>query len=185
MLIERPIGARGVAIAVATLCSACFSQAVRSTASEGFVSFRGSVFDSLMLVPLRGARVTLAAAETVTVVTDTNGQFNVSLRAGMWRAEVTHPRFDSLRLLYPLRQLDLPSNAVVSSELWTPSRRVATRMLCGDSARSDVAAVVELVRDAITHRAVLGKRHNQVDQSDAAARTVCPIECNGGHSNNA
>jgi hypothetical protein len=107
-----------------------------------------------MLVPLRGARITLAAAETVTAITDTNGKFIVSLRAGTWRANIAHPRFDSLRLTYPEHQLEIPPKAVVSRELWTPSRRMATRILCGDSAKDDDAAVVGIVRDAITHRGI-------------------------------
>jgi hypothetical protein len=112
------------------------------------------VFDSLTLVPLRGARITLMATDTVTATTDTNGAFSVSLKSGTWHAEVAHPRFDSLRLSFPARQLEVPPHAVVATELWTPSRRTVTRMLCGDSARRDDVALAGIVRDATTRRGI-------------------------------
>lgn len=141
-------------IAVATLCSACAPHTVRPTVTTSVVRVHGSVFDSLMLAPLRGARVTLAAAETITIVTDSNGRFDAALRPGTWRAEVALSRLDSLGLRYPVHSLVITSKANESTEVWTPSRRVAIQMLCGDSARRDDAVVVGLVRDAITHRAV-------------------------------
>ena len=118
------------------------------------VTLRATVFDSLALAPLRGARITLSAADTVTATSDSNGIVVLSLRSGIWNAEVVHPRIDSLRVVLPMRRLDVPPRAVVAATVGIPSGKTITRMLCGDSARSDDVALVGMVRDAETHRGV-------------------------------
>lgn len=145
---------RRLIAAAALLLAACATQPVRHDAPPRRVTLRGTVFDSLWLTPLRGARITLTAADTVTATTDTNGVFVVELRSGKWRSEVAHPRYDSLRLVLPVRQFEVPPEAVVTADIWTPSRRAVTRLLCGDSARRDDVALVGTVRDAATHRGI-------------------------------
>ncbi len=148
---------RGAAWLIATAglsLTACVVHSVRPDTPPRIVTLRGTVFDSLTLAPLRGARVTLIAAETVFATTDTNGVFVVSLASGTWRAEVAHRRFDSLRVSLPVRRLEVPPKAVVVAELATPSRRTVTRMLCGDTARVDDVALVGIVRDAGTRRGI-------------------------------
>jgi hypothetical protein len=118
------------------------------------VTLRGSAFDSLASTPLRGARVTLIASDTVVATTDTNGVFEVSLQSGMWESVVAHPRYDSLRIVVPAHPLEVPPEASVAVDVWTPSRRVITRLLCGNESRSDDVALVGSVRDASTHTAL-------------------------------
>src|SRR5436190_1709132 len=81
--------------------------------------------------------VMLSAADTVTATTDSNGVFVVALQSGIWRVEIAHPHFDSLRVAVPTRRFEVPPKPFVAATLWTPSRHTVTRMLCGDSARSD------------------------------------------------
>jgi hypothetical protein len=91
----------------------------------------------------------------VTATTDTSGVFVVSIQSGRWRAVVAHPKFDSLRVTLPPRELEVSSSAsAVTGTLWTPSRLTITRMLCGDSAKPDDAALTGVVRDAATHGAI-------------------------------
>lgn len=136
------------------LLSACVVHSIRPDAPPRIVTLRGTVFDSLTMSPLRGARVTLTAVDTVTATTDTNGVFDVSLRSGIWRAAIAHPRFDSLRVAVPVRRLDVPPKALVAATLGTPSRRTVTRTLGGDSTWTDDVALVGIVRDAETHRGI-------------------------------
>ena len=134
--------------------SACAVRPTRTDAPPRIVTLRGTVFDSLTLGPLRGARITLSAADTVTTTTDSSGGFEVSLRSGSWRAEIAHPRFDSLRVALPVRRVEVPPKPVVAVELRTPSRRTVARMLCGDSSWIGDVALVGVVRDAETKRGI-------------------------------
>ena len=120
------------------------------------VNLRATVLDSLANTPLRGARITLRApaGDSITATTDTSGAFSTQLMSGSWRAEVAHPRFDSLRIPAPVRNMEVPARESASLTLWTPSPRTVTRVLCGDSARSDDVALVGLVRDIATNRGI-------------------------------
>ncbi|MEO7454920.1 MAG: carboxypeptidase-like regulatory domain-containing protein [Gemmatimonadaceae bacterium] len=143
----------GAAIAALSL-AACVSPSVRPDGPPRMVALRGTVFDSIALIPLRGARVTLTGTDTVTATTDTNGVFVVSLMSGTWRAAIAHARYDSLRVTLAARTLVVPPRASVIAELWTPSRHALTRMLCGDTANGDDVALVGMVRDAATRRGI-------------------------------
>lgn len=151
---SRLPGAAWLIVTAGLSLSACVAHSIRSNTPPRVVTLRGTIFDSLTLAPLRGARVTLSAADTVIATTDTNGVFVVSLLSGTWRAEVAHRRFDSLRVPVPVRRLEVPPKAVVVAELATPSRRTVTRVLCSDTARNDDVALVGIVRDAGTRRGI-------------------------------
>jgi hypothetical protein len=144
----------------ATALSLCLAAcAIPSLARNGpprVVSLRATVVDSLTLTPLRGARVTLTSpgADTVRGITDTSGVLSVSIMSGAWRAHLAHGRFDSLRIPYPVRSIVVPARENAAITIWTPSARTVTRMLCGDSARSDDVAIVGLVRDVATNRGI-------------------------------
>lgn len=117
------------------------------------VAVHGTVMDSLTFLPLRGARIVLKSADTadptiVKVTTDSTGSFVVSLRSGTWQSNMSHDRFDSLRIALPERRFKVPAKALANIQLWTPSRVTAGRMLCGDSASRDDAALVGFVRSA-------------------------------------
>jgi hypothetical protein len=78
------------------------------------VTLRGTVFDSLTLRPLRNARITLTAADTVRATTDSTGGFVVSLQTGVWRATIQSPRLDSLRVPLPPHQVTVAPKSVVT-----------------------------------------------------------------------
>ncbi len=78
--------------AAALLVPSCIPPSIGPNAAPRLVTLRVSVVDSLTFAPLRNARVTLSGTDTVVATTDSLGGFVVSLRSGVWRAEVSHAR---------------------------------------------------------------------------------------------
>lgn len=149
---RRPTAA--LLLAIVVLQWGCTAQWQHYDVPARLVMFRATVFDSLTLSPLRGARVTLIGRDTITATTDTNGAFLASLSSGTWRAQISHARFDSLRVTLPAQPLRVAARDTVSTTLWTPSGRQVARILCGDTLPSDNVALVGIIRDAATQRGI-------------------------------
>jgi hypothetical protein len=153
------VRARGSLVAVALCLASCVSSGLRPLVEARVVRVHGTVFDSLTFLPLRGAQISFSRDDStgnrqVSASMDTSGNFSVILWNGVWSSQIRHERFDSLRVTLPVRRITVPDTPVAVVELWTPSRVALGRVLCGDSAKSDDAAVVGHVRSATTNTGI-------------------------------
>ena len=151
----RPFAKLGV-VTVAFWLSACSPRVSHMHPTSGFVSVRGTVFDSLTRTLLSGARIAFTRADSGPVTaaratTDANGTFAISLVSGTWLMGVEHARFDSLRVSLPPRRVEVPRQAAFTLAIGTPSPATVVRALCGSDVRNDDVALVGIVRNAATH----------------------------------
>ncbi len=136
---------------------ACAPPAVVQTHAANQVLVRGTVFDSLTSSPLAGGVITLsgtgkAAVESVKATTDSTGSFTAALTGGPWTAAISHPRFDSLRIVLEPQRLIVGRATRTAVVLATPSAATVTRMLCGPLIRDDDVAIVGNARNASTRQ---------------------------------
>ena len=133
-------------VTASLLVMMCASPPVRGQ-SAGVAQVRGTVFDSLAMVPLRGALVRLVRADDPSVglsaTTDSLGAFlHDGVRFGVWIASFSHGALDSLRLEPPIARVDIVEAGVVQLDLGTPSGPVLVARACG-SLSADSAGVVQ------------------------------------------
>ncbi len=123
---------------------------------------RGTVFDSIVGVPLAGAVVQVAARSSEraphTVVTDSLGRFAVpNLPSGAFVVGFYHDNLTALGLDAPLAAVELDADSVVMVDLWIPSAPVVRALRCGSDITADAAGMlVGSLRDAEDGSAVHG-----------------------------
>lgn len=143
---------------------------------------RGTVFDSIVGVPLAGAVVQVAARSSEraphTVVTDSLGRFAVpKLPSGAFVVGFYHDNLTALGLDAPLAAVELDADSVVMVSLWIPSAPVVRALRCGGDITADaVGMLVGFLRDAengsAVHGAVLRLSWRALALDSANYRTV-------------
>ena len=119
-------------------------------------SVNGTVYDSLLHAPLRGADVWVRGSERHTE-TDSDGRFHLdSVPAGRYTLLVSHPGLDSAGLFTLVVPVDAAEGAVV--RLATPSLATFWQRRCGQElfTRSDSGIVFGFVQDAKTQAHLAG-----------------------------
>jgi hypothetical protein len=119
-------------------------------------SVNGTVYDSLLHAPLRGADVWVRGSERHTE-TDADGRFHLdSVPAGRYTLLVSHPGLDSAGLFTLAVPVDAAEGAVV--RLATPSLSTLWQRRCGQElfTRSDSGIVFGFVQDAKTQAHLAG-----------------------------
>lgn len=143
---------------------------------------RGTVFDSIVGVPLAGAVVQVAARGSEgaphTVVTDSLGRFVVpNLPSGAFVVGFYHDNLTALGLDAPLAAVELSADSVVMVNLWIPSVPVVRALRCGGDISADAGGMlVGSLRDAedgsAVHGAVLRLSWRALALDSANYRTV-------------
>lgn len=143
---------------------------------------RGTVFDSIVGVPLAGAVVQVAARSSEraphTVVTDSLGRFAVpNLPSGAFVVGFYHDNLTALGLDAPLTAVELGADSVVIVDLWIPSAPVVRALRCGRDTTADAGGMlVGSLRDAedgsAVHGAVLRLSWRALALDSANYRTV-------------
>ena len=119
-------------------------------------SVNGTVYDSLLHAPLRGADIWVRGSERHTE-TDADGRFHLdSIPPGRYTLLVSHPGLDSAGLFTLAVPVDAGDGAVV--RLATPSLATVWRRRCGQELvmRSDSGIVFGFVQDAKTQAHLAG-----------------------------
>ena len=118
-------------------------------------TLRGIVTDSLRASAVVGARVFLSGT-TFAAITSEDGSFTIdAIPPGKYTASVLTPRFDSLLLDPPARELTLSAGQEEHVDFAIPALRTVSTRLCPDVPSADTLSVlVGIIRDTSDIRAV-------------------------------
>jgi hypothetical protein len=122
---------------------------------------RGTVFDSVAMMPLRGALVRIVRTDDPsigrTTQTDSLGAFvHDSVPAGVWLASFLHPVLDSLRLEPGIVRLEIIEAGVLPLALSTPSGATLVAQACGPGGGDDAGVIFGTVRNADDEAPLVG-----------------------------
>jgi len=147
-----------VTLAVAT--SGAAAQVAQSRPDSGFGTIRGTVFDSLLGVPLADAHVALLKGMPSTE-SDRHGRYVLdSVPAGPQVVTFWHPALDSVGLSNFAFPVTVQAGRATVLPLGVPSHATYWRAACGapQSAAADSGIVFGTVREAETGRRLAGAR---------------------------
>ncbi|MDQ6828667.1 MAG: carboxypeptidase regulatory-like domain-containing protein [Gemmatimonadota bacterium] len=128
-----------------------------SAQAKASAAVQGTVYDSVGLRPLAGARLQLIATPTpdssYVAIADSLGRFSVSgMRPGRYVIGFFHDVLDSLGVKMPLRAVDLDAGSTTTIALAIPSAPSIVASLCGARAMpgqvDSTGTVIGYVRDA-------------------------------------
>ena len=156
--LRAPACSLSISVALASATSWAAAQVAPSPRDSGFGTVRGTVFDSLLGVPLAGAHVALLKG-TPSTETDRHGRYVLdSVPIGPQVLTFWHPALDSIGLSNFAFPVPVQAGAVTTLPLGVPSHATYWRAACGSPQRAgaDTGVVYGTVRDAETGRRLAG-----------------------------
>jgi hypothetical protein len=149
-----------VLVALAAATPRAGAQVAPSSTNSGFGTIRGTVYDSLLGVPLAGAHVALIKG-TPSTETNRHGRYILdSVPAGPQVITFWHPALDSVGLSSFAFPVTVQAGHVSTLPLGVPSHSTYWRAACGGprSAGADSGLVYGTIHDAETGQRLAGAR---------------------------
>jgi len=145
----RALSLLSVVIAPALTAIPAGSQAQQAPAAASTANAVGTVYDSVRLRPLAGARIRLDSSST-TVTADDNGRFRMEgILPGTHYLRVEHPMIDTLAISLRSENEVYAAGESKAVELATPSSEALVNILCSPAWRQrGPAALMGRVREA-------------------------------------
>jgi hypothetical protein len=152
---------RVAAATIIALLWHCPTPATLAAQAPTVAQVRGTVFDSVAMMPLRGALVRIVRADDPSVgrsaQTDSLGAFvHDSVPTGVWLASFLHPVLDSLRLEPGIVRLEIIEAGVLPLALSTPSGPTLVTQSCGPGGSDDAGMIFGTVRNADDEAPLVG-----------------------------